>query len=340
MRLAIALDAREATVPVLYVDLSEAEEKLALVSLDPLAAMAEASRDKLAALLQEVQSGESALQQMLAQLAEQAGIVPANGVGTGQDVEPQIDRAEELRQQWDVELGQIWSLGEHRVLCGDCTDAAQVARVMGGEKADAVLTDPPYGQNQPGIPGDDPAQHVNLMHQCVQQLPCNDCIAVTFCSPRTFPSWLDAIRHAGWSFERMLWLYKAAQETFPWRGWLLTSEAILVSSFGKGSWQDVHPYSHDCYYRSEVSGELDASIGWHGSVKPLSVVADLLQRICAPGQLVYDPFLGSGTTLIACENLQRRCRGIEIDPGYVAVTLQRYYDATGNRPVLCDAPAV
>lgn len=76
LRLALALDAKEPTVPVLYVDLSEAEEKLALVSLDPLAAMAEASRDQLAALLQEVNSGEAAVQAMLAQLAEQAGLFP------------------------------------------------------------------------------------------------------------------------------------------------------------------------------------------------------------------------------------------------------------------------
>jgi len=61
-----------------------------------------------------------------------------------EDVEPQIDKAEELREKWGVESGQLWKLGEHRLICGDCTDKAVVERVMGGEKADLVITDPPY----------------------------------------------------------------------------------------------------------------------------------------------------------------------------------------------------
>jgi hypothetical protein len=62
-----------------------------------------------------------------------------------EDVEPQIDKAEELRVKWGVETGQLWKLGDHRLICGDCTDKAVVDRVMQGEKADMVFTDPPYG---------------------------------------------------------------------------------------------------------------------------------------------------------------------------------------------------
>ena len=64
------------------------------------------------------------------------------------DAEPQIDRAEELREKWGVELGQMWQLGEHRIICGDCTDAAVVERVMGGEKAVLLHADPPYGMGK------------------------------------------------------------------------------------------------------------------------------------------------------------------------------------------------
>ena len=88
LRLALALDAHETMVPVLYVDLSEAEERLALVSLDPLAAMANADREKLAALLQEVQSGESAVQAMLGDLAEMHGIDGELGRDETEDVRP------------------------------------------------------------------------------------------------------------------------------------------------------------------------------------------------------------------------------------------------------------
>jgi DNA modification methylase len=250
------------------------------------------------------------------------------------DTEPQIDRAGELREQWGVEEGQCWAIGEHRLLCGDSTKAEDVARVMGGEKADAVLTDPPYGQNQAGVPNDDPKNHTRLMESIIQQLPITDGIVIAFQSPRTFHAWTDAARKTGFTFERMLWMYKAAQCTFPWRGWILKSESILVCSIGTPDWQEVHPFAHDCYYLSEVSGELDKNSGWHGSVKPMSVVSDLLSRISAPGSIIYEPFSGSGTTIIAAENLKRRCRAIEISPGYVAVALQRWADHTGQMPVL------
>ena len=110
---------------------------------------------------------------------------------------------------------------------------------------------------------------------------------------------------------------------FPWRGWILTSESILVSEVGNGAWQDAHPYVHDCYYLPEVSGELGADAGWHGSVKPLSVVADITRRIASVGAVVFDPFLGSGTTMVATENERRVCYGIEISEGYCAVILER-----------------
>jgi len=132
----------------------------------------------------------------------------------------------------------------------------------------------------------------------------------------------------------MLWLYKAAQMAKPWRGWILKSESILVSTVGKAQWNEVKPYAHDCYYKSEVSGQLPKDSGWHGSVKPLDVVVDLTQRVCGNGGIVYDPFLGSGTTLIACERLGRKCRAVEISPAYVAVALQRWADATGRTPEL------
>jgi DNA modification methylase len=154
-------------------------------------------------------------------------------------------------------------------------------------------------------------------------LPIDNGVVVAFQSPRTFHAWTDSARANGFTFERMLWLYKAAQCTFPWRGWILTSESIPVCSIGKPDWQEVHPFSHDCYYLPEVSGELAKDAGWHGSVKPLSVVSDLLARICATGAVVFDPFLGSGTTMVAAQNLGRKCYGLEIAPGYCGVILER-----------------
>jgi DNA modification methylase len=245
----------------------------------------------------------------------------------------QIDRAEELREKWGVESGQLWRLGDHRLICGDCTDAEVVERLMDGEKAGAVVTDPPYGQDQEDVPHDSPEEHADLLQACVDLLPIENGIVMVFQSPRLFGDWLNAIQDH--RFLRALWLYKEAQETFPWRGWILKSEIILVSEVGKGKWLEVHPYSHDCYKVAEVSYKTEnvAAVRTHGSIKPLTVIQDLVSRV---GGDVYDPFLGSGTTLIACERLGRKCRAVEISPAYCAVAIQRWVDMTGGEPELID----
>lgn len=258
--------------------------------------------------------------------------------GAPADTPPMVDRAEELRVKWGVESGQLWRLGDHKLICGDCTERGVVERVMEGRRADTIATDAPYGQGQKGVPNDEPEKHRELVFSSVNNFPIGEnCIISCFQSPRLFGDWLDAIRKNGHHFERMLWVYKVAQMTYPWRGWLLKSEAILLSRLGGNPhWNEVSPNSHDCYYLSELSGQLDKNLGWHGSVKDLSIVSDLIARTSYEEDLVYDPFLGSGTTLIACENLNRQCRAIEISPAYVAVTLQRYADHTGQTPRLIE----
>lgn len=238
----------------------------------------------------------------------------------------QIDKAEELQEKWQVKKGDVWEIGKHRLMCGDCTKVEDVAKLMSGEKAESVVTDPPYGQNQKGVPEDEPEKLTGIVMGAVQALPCENAIVVAFQSPRTFPVWLDAIRQARHKFERMLWLDKVAQCAFPWRGWILKSEAILVSVVGEGQWQDVHPYQHDIYRLPEVSGELNENLGWHGSVKPLSVVIDIMERISPPEGNVFDGFLGSGTTMVAAEQTGRICYGLEISEKYCSVILQRMTD--------------
>lgn len=230
--------------------------------------------------------------------------------------------------------GDLWILGAHRLLCGDSTLEKDVKSVMNGECAACVLTDPPYGLNQPGVPHDEPDGLSELVAGAVACLPCENSIVVAFQSTRTFPLWLDAVRAQGHEFQRMLWLYKEAQCTFPWRGWILTSESILVSTIGRASWKEIKPYAHDCYKISEVSGELDPHIGWHGAVKPNAILQDILQRTSSAEDCCYDGFLGSGSTLIAAEKTQRRCYGLEISPVYCDVILRRWQDYTGQAAVL------
>jgi DNA modification methylase len=121
----------------------------------------------------------------------------------------------------------------------------------------------------------------------------------------------------------MLWMYKSNDITFPWRGWLLKSECILVSTIGKGQWYDLHPYAHDCYVADWNAANKVEIDGWHASIKPFTVILDLVQRVCKPGTLIYEPFYGTGTTLIAAHRTGRRCYGCEISPRYADVILRR-----------------
>src|SRR5574343_1780667 len=130
-------------VPVVYVDLSEDEERTVLATLDPIAGMAIADEETLAGLVRSIEDAD--LRSVAGTIAQTLN-VDVDGKGeAGKDTEAPIDRAEELGQKWQVEPGQLWQLGEHRLICGDCTDAAVVARVMGEDSMiDLLATDPPF----------------------------------------------------------------------------------------------------------------------------------------------------------------------------------------------------
>lgn len=248
---------------------------------------------------------------------ELAELMPDASGNDAEDPGAQLDKAAELQAKWGTALGQLWQVGRHRLLVGDCTVAENVARLMGGEKAGAVVTDSPYGINKEGIENDDPEGLRALFDGCLSVLPTDNAVVINFQSPRLFPVWLDAIRDAGQQFERALWFYDETDVTFPWRGWLMTSQIALVSSVGKSEWGKGE-YHHDCYM-VKTAGKQDDS-GGHTTAKPLDVIENLVGHTVG---IVYDPFNGSGTTLVACEKLGRIGRGMELSPAYAAVTLER-----------------
>lgn len=241
----------------------------------------------------------------------------AQAAGNG-DAEPQVDRAAELQVKWQTATGQLWRIGEHRLLCGDSTKREDVERVMGGEKADACVTDSPYGINREGIENDDPEGLRKLFDGVLSCMPIENGVIINFQSPRLFPVWLDAVRMINGKIERALWFYDETDVTFPWRGWLMTSQIAIVSSIGKAKWPEDKVYHHDCYMVT-TAGKQEGT-GGHTTAKPLDIILDLVTHTLGD---VYEPFAGSGTTLVACQNLNRKCRAVEISPNYTAVILER-----------------
>jgi len=264
------------------------------------------------------------------------------GIGAEQsdvDAEPQIDKAEELRAKWGVETGQLWQLGEHRILCGDSTKAEDVARVMGGEKADCIIADPPYGMRlnadfsgmknnlkmaqDKGLKSGRKYSNVIGDHCDFNATPvvnaCGDPSEQYWFGADYYATTLGNTEHSGaW----LVWdkrLDESADKMFGSCFELCWSKRKCKRDIIRIKWAGV--------FGTEKEPQRGRQ---HPNQKPVALLKEIVGRTSG---LVIDPFSGSGTTIIACEQLGRKCRAIEISPAYVAVAIQRWADATGKEPV-------
>lgn len=243
------------------------------------------------------------------------------------------DAVPEVPAEPKTKRGELWLLGEHRLLCGDSTSKEDVARLMGGEKADMVFTDPPYGISKEGIENDslsgEEFDQWNF-HWVAECLTKEDSAYVAYHSTRTFPSLLNASVRAGWKYEKMFFFYRPDKmPVHTWNGWMMTSQAIMLFSKGKPKYLPVSP-AHQDVFKVTRAGLGDDKLP-HPTMKPVDHLIEMLSHFDA--QIVYEPFCGSGSTLIACEKTSRKCYGMEIAPEYCDVILQRWADFTGKDPV-------
>jgi len=324
LRCQLAARKGEKTIPVVYVDLSEEEEALVLATIDPIAAMATTDKQKLDELFAGIESDNENVKKMLDDIAEKERLEYANK--PIEDAEAQIDRAEELRVKWGVELGQLWQLGDHRLICGDCTDKAVVDRVMGGEKAELAPVDPPYnvGFDYDGETVDDKKNYENYeqfsrawFSTC--QSVSDKQIVTPGCNNLAYwLRWFDPLHWAPWTKSNSMTNGRVS------RFWCW--EPVLF--FGN-KWQRRRSNDLFDYPIGKQEG-----VANHPCPKPLKMWVDLIENYSEEGAIIFESFSGSGTTIIACENLHRKCRAVEISPAYVAVALQRWADLTGKTPEL------
>ena len=143
LRVRMAIERREPSVPVRYVDLSEDEERLVLATLDPITGLAVADTAALDELLQQVDAGEGALAELIESVAADAGL-PIGGTVTGL-VDPDEAPDQPAPEDVCVRPGDIYVLGDNRLMCGDSADATSVQTLLNGATVDLLLTDPPFG---------------------------------------------------------------------------------------------------------------------------------------------------------------------------------------------------
>jgi site-specific DNA-methyltransferase (adenine-specific) len=215
------------------------------------------------------------------------------------------------------------------VINGDCLE---VMRRLKAERVsfDAAVTDPPYGMGKNyGNDSDKESRAMWLVNAAMPllfSLLREGGMAFVFGSPRLIHRTVNAGESAGFMFHRYLWMYKPNDCTFPWRGWLMTSEVIAVFSKGKPDAWDGDAYCHDTYIFNHDGGELPKGVEFP-SVKPLSVVRDLVSK--CPGSSVIDPFMGSGTTGVACVLEGKEFVGVELNAESAALAEARIMRAQG-----------
>jgi len=225
------------------------------------------------------------------------------------------DPAEVLREKWGVEYGDLWQIGPHRILCGDSTKKEDVDRLLDGATPGLCLTDPPYGLGDTKSDKNNYKTHDDTRDSLISlirgflPLAKDRCTRVVITPGNGQQS-----------------LYPAPAWTMAW----FTPAGVGRGPWGFCCWQPMLCYGKDAKLANRKGAHPDAIVhtessekNGHPCAKPLMFWTWLLERCSVDGESVYDPFVGSGTTLVAAHNEGRTCYAMEIDPAYVAVCIER-----------------
>lgn len=242
-------------------------------------------------------------------------------------------------------LGDLWLLGDHRLVCGDSTDVLQVERLMHGEKADMVFTDPPYNMAAEGgslqpigraaaklgerikhLCDFEPEAFLNVLPVVFSNGKMN---AYVFCNKDLVPQYLNWGVKAGYNFNILFWKKPNA---IPLGGNHRPDVEYLLLFRKSAIWNNAVEgvsYSRCLEFPRELSKD-------HPTLKPVELISNEVLISSNLGGIVVEFFLGSGSTLIACEKTGRKCYGMEIDPHYCDVIITRWEKFTGKTALRAD----
>lgn len=338
-------------IPVLVGSWSEEQELKILLALDPIASMAGADKAALDQLLASVHFENSALDPLLQQLSE----IPYQNVPAElQDPPDYLDRADELQMKWKTAARQLWQAGPHRLVSGDSTDPRTIAFLWRGvaQRFRMIWSDPPWGvaygektrwmarhgaqRERTPIKNDalKPTQIRKLFADALQTSAIHAepgaSIYAAVPSGSLLPHFIAALEDGGFSFkDTLIWVKNAmvlGRSDYHHR-----HEAVLYG------WRDgaAHYFAPD--RKQDTIFEIDRppASPEHPTTKPVELVARMIRNSSKNGDLIFDPFCGGGTTVIAGAQLGRVVFSVELDPRYLAVELERL-TAIGLEPKLAE----
>ena len=259
------------------------------------------------------------------------------GIDTDAEEETEIveDEAPEVDEENEpiTKLGDIWQLGRHRLMCGDSTDKANVELLMNGNKADMVFTDPPYGYEY--------QSNMRTKSKKFDVLVNDDKIL----------DFMPRIKEQCNGFVFICTTWKVLDKWLPlFNKYFDLSNMIIWDKGGGGIGDLEHTFSTDyeiilCSHNSaKITGKRIGSV-WnipkdnandyvHATQKPIKLSATAIENTTNENDIILDVFGGSGSTLIACEQLDRTCYMMELDPKYCDVIIKRWETLTGEKAVL------
>jgi ParB/RepB/Spo0J family partition protein len=342
-------------VPVRFLELDPVDAHLLALADNRLTEEASWNDEMLAAVLADLKAHEADLAATgfsdaeLAKLLSDAAAIPE----ASEPAEAEPSRADELRAKWGTEPGQLWTIESrsapgktHRLLCGDSTKAEDVARLMATERAECMWTDPPYGVAYVGKTkakltlANDRLTGARLFEFLCGAFVAADkhalapgaALYVAHPAGALSLQFLLAFEHAGWRLHQTL-VWVKDRMVLGHSDYHYSHEPVLFGYTpapgrrgrgGEGWFGDNAQTSVFQVPRPKASEE-------HPTMKPPELVAAMVRNSTPTGGRIFEPFSGSGSTMAACESIGRVCTGIELDPKYVAVALERMH-AMGLRP--------
>jgi len=344
-RLKAAVELGLEVVPVRYLDLDEEKAHLLAIADNKLGEVAVWDEAVLGAVVADLkQKGEDIEATGLAE-HELRKLLAEDNASAADASEKLQTEPEKLREKWQTALGQVWEIpsqtvagGKHVLLCGSSTDARSVERLWGSDRADMMWTDPPYGVAYVGKTDD--ALEIENDAQSPKELEAFllECFRAASASalkpgaavyvahppgPLSMP-FLASFCAAGWKFRQgLVWVKDVlvlGRSDYHYR-----HEPILFGytpgegrrGRGGAGWYGGNAETSVLEYAKPKANEL------HPTMKPVELVARMVRNSAPQRGIVYEPFSGSGTTMLASEASSRLCRAIELDPKYVAVALER-----------------
>lgn len=219
----------------------------------------------------------------------------------------------------DIVLGDLFEIGEHRLLCGDSTDSDSVAKLMNGEKADMVFTDPPYGVDYKGINNDSRSGLKDLLNGAFENYILNSKNGASiycFHSDKCSDIFNEVFRSFCHFSSMIIWVKESI--VLSQTDYQSKHEPCFYGWFNNGT----HKWYSDRKQESVWIAKSKREEG-HTTPKPIEIVSKGINNSSETNHLVLDLLLGSGSTMVAAHQLKRKCYGMELDPKYCQVIVDR-----------------